>query len=196
MLAINADPTAITLFLEEIGDAKMFWDEQIREGAKKMDVSRLNVAGILIKKLCLAEKVNEDIERNGPLLSTSRTISKYMDAIAALSITELLRDHGLVRDDVPFYELGKNGTPNLLLDGGVLLKEHPIDGFDSRVHAAITDPLTLPQNASQWYKCEGLWIKQERPAAPTTFLRRAITPDTIRLDLTGHETLFPYLAMK
>lgn len=198
-LAVNNPNSTPYTHRREIDDAIKYLDGEAWRARKTGSKALLSMTGQLLDGLNARQDWRKASRKMYQPESRRDMEIARRKVMSALGVTMLLRMEGeglpaMVPRDIQDGELELATMLDLVSDE----RPHVAVREESRVHVPIVANSVLPEDGGdQWCREGNLWVRQVRPAEPTTFMTDVFLPGKgITPDFTHHETLYPFIAAK
>jgi hypothetical protein len=183
----------------ELLDAVDHWQRETERAERLGNAMLLNISQSILGGLTEPintwnnPRIDPEVPGNGRVLEQARRL-----ALSTLGVSMLLRNELANADGQTTFEpeeaaVGPDGELGIIMD---MVVDRPWKDF--RVHAPIVIENTLPPDATeQWFRLDDLWVRQARPAEPTSEMRNDVLPARgANPDWPRFQTIFPYVATR
>ena len=183
----------------EILDAVNHWSGEEERAGRLGNGMLLTIARSILDGLTEPTKtwynprIDPEVPGNGRILEEARRTALSTLGVSILLRMELANADGQATFEPKEAAVGPEGELGIIID---MIVDRPWKDF--RVHAPIAIENTLPPDATeQWFNVDDLWVRQARPAEPTSEMRNDVLPARgANPDWPRFQTIFPYVATR
>lgn len=181
-------------YTQDIIEANDYWGREFGRAGKIGSGALLTISGTFCNNFISSTNTWNELGRSPnargvpPVLEQARRT-----ALSTLGVSILLRSMWAGTEVEPDF-IEPQDQEGIILD--MIVNTDAWQDFRIHTPSATENPLPSDTN-EQWYKQDGLWIRQIRPGTPTDHLQHKFLPALgLELDFSRLETLFPYVAAR